>query len=388
MEQRKKNLIILSFSHGFNHGLTSVHSIALPLLIPYFLLSYIEASLLSSLFYLTYALLSLPAGKYSTQFGRKNLILFYLLGSFIVTWITGLSPNYILILSLQIIAGALCGIYHPPGVVLLVNSYQQDRGKALGFHEVGGVGGAVIISFFGGIVAKLWGWRYLFYIFSVPGLLIALLCFIWVKEEGLSAKEASKDQVKMNLRPVVAIILCTGIEMMCVTGFRTWLPTLLMDRFRIGIMIASFLSTIVPVTSLMTSPLFGHASDRFGRRIVLYSVLTIFSLSLVGIAYAHSLIWIIPILILTGTVYIAIVPIGNAYLSDNTPPSKRGYIFGIHNMFMSLMSALAPFIVGAMADVFSFRSGMVLLASIAFSGVLIMILIPKREGIFKSQDKR
>jgi MFS family permease len=379
MEQKEKNLVVTSLAHGFNHGITSLHSVAIPLLISHFVLTHSEAGLISTLFYLAYSLISLPAGKYSTTFGRKNLIMFYLLGGFALTMVTGFSPTYFFLLFSQVIAGAMFGIYHPSGVVLIVNSYEKRRGKALGYHEVGGMGGALAAVFMGGIVAKLWGWRYLFYIFSIPGILIALLCFFWAKEEG-SAEEVSKgDKGEMNLRAVTAIILCTGLQLMCVTGFRTWCPALLMKKFGIGIMPASFLSALLPAASMVASPIFGHVSDRFGREFVLHPVLMIFSLSLIGIAYANSLGLMTVILIITGAVYIAIVPIGNAYLSEAIPKSKSGYIFGIHNMVMFLMTTIAPVTVGAMADAFSFTSGMVLLACISLLGTLILIFVPKRK---------
>lgn len=380
MEQEEKNLIVASLAHGFNHGLTGIHSVAIPLLIPYFVLSYSEAGLISTLFFLSYSLMSLPAGKYSKKLGKKNLILFYLVGGFAITLVSGYSPTYGAVLFFQIVAGAIFGIYHPSGVVLVINSYEKKgRGKALGYHEVGGVGGGLAMVVLGGIVAKLWGWRYLFYIFSIPGILIAILCLVWVKEESLSEEVLIGDEGKMNLRAVVAIILCTGFEMMSITGFRTWLPALLMKRFGIGIMPASFLAALIPATSMVTSPMFGHISDRFGREIVLYSVLSIFPLSLIGIAYANSLGFMTLILIVAGAVYITIIPIGNAYLSEAIPKSKSGYIFGIHNMVMFLMTTIAPVTVGVMADAFSFTSGMVLLASISMLGTLILIFVPERK---------
>jgi len=382
LEQKEKNLIVASLAHGFNHGFTGVHSIAIPLLIPYFVLSYSEAGLISTLFFLSYSIMSLPAGKYSKNLGRKNLILFYLVGGFAITWVTGYSLTYGAVLFFQIVAGAMFGIYHPSGVVLVINSYEKKgRGKALGYHEVGGVGGGLAMVMLGGIVAKLWGWRYLFYIFSIPGILIALLCLVWVKEESLSEEVLIEDEGKMNLGAVVAIILCTGFQMMSIMGFRTWLPALLMKRFRIGIMPASFLAALVPAISMVTSPIFGHISDRFSREIVLYSVLTIFSLSLIGVAYANSLVVMTLVLIIAGAVYIAIIPIGNAYLSDAIPKSRSGSIFGIHNMVMFLMTTIAPVTVGAMADIFSFASGMILLACFSFSGILIIVFVPRLKPV-------
>ena len=87
MEQKEKNLVVCSLAHGYNHGVNSLHSIAIPLLVSYFALSYSAAGMMSTLFFIAYALMSYPAGKYSTYFGRKNLIIFYLVvGAVVCGW--------------------------------------------------------------------------------------------------------------------------------------------------------------------------------------------------------------------------------------------------------------------------------------------------------------
>ncbi|MEQ1503426.1 MAG: TCR/Tet family MFS transporter [Myxococcota bacterium] len=103
------------------------------------------------------------------------------------------------------------------------------------------------------------------------------------------------------------------------------------------------------VMQFVCSPILGALSDRFGRRPVLLLSMTGLGLDYVLMALAPSLGWLFVGRVLSGMTA-ASFSTANAYLSDVTPPDRRGAAFGAVGAAFGLGFVLGPAIGGLLGQ--------------------------------------
>jgi sugar phosphate permease len=85
----------------------------------------------------------------------------------------------------------------PPSYSLISDYFgPKERGRGLAIYSLGVPLGSMIGAFVGGRIAEAWGWRMAFYVVGLPGLLVALLMLLVIREPkrgGLDAVAHGKD---------------------------------------------------------------------------------------------------------------------------------------------------------------------------------------------------
>lgn len=145
METHKRLLLVLlSTSHGMNHIYQLLIPIIIPKIVDEYQLSIISAAILISVFSLSYSLFQLPSGFLSKILGRKNVILLGFAVTSVSFLAVGFTNDMMLFTVLFFLAGFGGSTYHPNGMPLLSEFYEENRGQAAGFHQTGGSLGAII----------------------------------------------------------------------------------------------------------------------------------------------------------------------------------------------------------------------------------------------------
>ena len=112
--------------------------------------------LFSSSFALASAIMSPRTGGLSDRVGRKKIIVFVLLGDIVIGALTGLAPNWIWLLIIRILNGAVASAAMLAAEALLIDSVPPARwGEANGFVLSMGMIGRNIGPLFGGTVQAL-----------------------------------------------------------------------------------------------------------------------------------------------------------------------------------------------------------------------------------------
>lgn len=125
-------------------------------------------------------------------------------------------------------------------------------------------------------------------------------------------------------------------------------------------------------------PLGGWISDRRGRKplILLGTALSTLGLLVMVIAgWTGQWLWLLPGIILLGSLAIAI-PALDSSVAESTPPNGRGRAFGLTNTFYALAGVLAPALGGLLAQRYGFLSVLltaVALETLTLSGVAIVM---------------
>ena len=105
--------------------------------------------------------------------------------------------------------------------------------------------------------------------------------------------------------------------------FSPLLPLLAAD-YHISAGEAGLLVTIFSLAYMLSAPLFGHVSDRLGRRRVLTCSLLIFAAANLLTALAPDLIWLLAVRLFAGASAAGISPSIYALVGEAAPPERRG----------------------------------------------------------------
>ena len=151
-------------AHFFHHLLPALAIPILPFIRNDFKLNYTQSALVLSTFALAYGIGQLPAGWLADRIGPRILIMVGILGVAVVGVLVGLSQTYIMLLVFLVLMGLLAGGYHPASTPLISASVEPNqRGRALGFHLIGGNLGFAVTPIIAAAIAANWDWRASFF---------------------------------------------------------------------------------------------------------------------------------------------------------------------------------------------------------------------------------
>src|SRR4030095_8988200 len=194
-----KLLILLSFIFGF----VLFDRMALNFLVPFFEkelnLNNTQIGLLASLLALAWAISGFLIGRLSDKTGqRKKYLLISVVIFSICSFISGLAASFAFLLVARIIMGFAEGPVLPLTQSIMADaSSEQRRGFNMGFMQSFGSNllGTVLAPIVLVQMAIQFGWNNAFFIAGVPGLILALLGFLFIKETPPKQKEKAVAKV-------------------------------------------------------------------------------------------------------------------------------------------------------------------------------------------------
>jgi multidrug resistance protein len=334
-----------------------------------------EAGLLMSSYLIAYAIMQIPAGMFSDRFGRKHIIILGLLLSSLANVFIGLSSSFISIVFCRFLTGLGAGTYFSASTSLISDSFPSGRrGKAIGLTSSGIGVGTVTAVFLGGLIAELTGWRLVFYVFTIPGL-VGIIVFWRLVNEGrvysrdsrncrVPYKDVFRSKSLINLTVIHFLILATYF---CLT---TFIPTYLTVEAKLSILIANIIFTALPLFEIPAGPIGGFLADKIGKKYVSIT-------GIITVAFISSILPLVksPILFLTGLIVAgfmirSVLTVLSVFVTDTSPPSIVGTALGWYNAIGFLGSSIGPYIFGLLTDNYGFNSAFL------FAGFIASIAIP------------
>jgi MFS family permease len=147
---------------------------------------------LGTVFILIYALIGLPIGRLSDKWRRTRLIAIGTAVWSVFTAASGLAQNYTQIFISRLGVGVGEATCAPSGQSLIGDLFPpHQRARAMGVFMLGLPAGVFLAYFTAGAIGAAYGWRAVFLIACVPGLLFALLALA-IREPVRGALEAAR----------------------------------------------------------------------------------------------------------------------------------------------------------------------------------------------------
>ncbi|MGR6736158.1 MFS transporter [Pseudomonas chlororaphis] len=347
-------------------------------------LSNSHLGMLSSVLALAWAVSGALVGAWSDRRGkRKPLLIVAVILFSLCSALSGLVTGFLSLLLFRGIMGLAEGPILPLSQSLMVEaSSPHRRGLNMGLLQGSAAGllGAVIGPPVLIGLAEAYGWRHAFIVSLIPGLLIALLIWRYVRNDAPPAPATTSDNDKAPVNRLALlksrnIVLCTLISCVFLTWFViliSFTPTFLV-KVR-GYSPASMGTVMSCLGGAWVLWGFGVAaiSDRFGRRptLVLFSLIA--ACCPIALLYANSplLMGVLMLLTYTGlgcfTLFMATIPAET--VPREVMATALGMIMGIGELVGGFVS---PTIAGFAAD----RFGLSIVMWISCGGALLAALL-------------
>ena len=357
-----------------------------------FQLSGVQLGLLNSLFYLAYTVTQIPFGAISDKVGLKVILVLGFVLVAVFTGLTGIAVSFTVLLIMRIMVGIGQGTYYGPQYALSsLNIPKKNRGIGNAIINSGMAFGTSLGLIGGGYIVNKLGWRWNFYIFAIPVVLIAILFQFVIKKNKASEQERPADHFedaeevqverKGDKRNIIAIFIIVFCSLFGFFFIQSWLPFYLQLERGIDPKNVGFISSLVAWSSIPGALLWAHLSDRFKTRKPFIVGLLVFALaSTLGAVYLKSFALLVVSLILYGlTGKLALDPILVSSVADNAPSKNPGTLFSTYNFIGMSASIVAPYVGGFLKDKTGSLSGTFYLAAGFLLIGLIVALFVYRE---------
>lgn len=275
------SLGFLTLISSFNYLDRSVLGLALPSIKQEMLVSDTALGLVSGLaFVLFYSILGIPIAWLADRWSRRNIIAIGFAFWSAMTVLTGFVVNIWQLGLARFLMGAgeACGL--APSNSMISDLFRRER-RALALAFFGTASSIAFIIFFpiAGWIVEIWGWRTMFMAAGLPGVALALIFFLTVKEPERGGKEAEKEKpatakagfaetLRFLLGARTYVALLVGATLMGANAFAAgaWGPTFLARVHGLSMgEVASTLGPLRGIASLIGILAGGFIIDRLGR---------------------------------------------------------------------------------------------------------------------------
>ncbi len=369
--------IVAHFAH---HLLTALPTPLLPLIRDDFALDYTQSGLVISAFSLSYGIAQLPAGWLADRIGSRILITISISGVALAGLLVGLSQTYVMMLAFLVLMGLVAGGYHPSAPPIISASVElKNRGRALGFHSIGGGASHFLAPLIAAAIATAWSWRGSFIGLAIPSMLFGIAFYVLLRRLTVSKKAESRttsihDETPPNpgrsLRLIVFIILSTFTSAV-IHSTISFIPLFLVDHFSVGKEAAGAWIAVIFSAGLWAGPVGGYLSDRWGRVPIILAICflagpIIYLLNLSVYPWGFG-----TLLVIMGVINYFRLPASEAYIVGQTSERNRSTILGIYFFSSWEGNGVLTPVIGYLIDHFGFYSSF----TIAGAALVIMTLV-------------
>ena len=235
-----------------------------------------KTGLLGDAFFVTYMISAPILGFLADRFSRWIIV-----GSAVILWSlasggSGLAATFAILFATRVLVGIGEGGYGPAAPTILADLFPiETRGRIMAIFcsaiPVGSALGYVI----GGLVGAHLGWRWAFYLVTLPGLLLGILCF-WQRDPRVAADHLAQKLPRRGVRDYLNLfrtrsylINCIAMTLMTFVtgGLGFWVPAYLRYRDQSPAVGMTIFGLITVVAGLVSTLLGGVIADKLRSRL-------------------------------------------------------------------------------------------------------------------------
>ena len=331
-------------------------------------------------FAIFYSVLGLPIAHISEKVGRKRVVATALAFWSLMTALSGAAQNYIHLLLLRIGVGVGEAGGSPPSHSMISDIFPlRRRALALSIFSMGVYIGYLFAYGLGGFIAESLGWRLTFIVLGLPGILLALVVALTVREppRGLAENslgngddpvEPADEAAHSSFRETITLLwsrrsfrhiaLAASLQSLAGYGVGNFVPSLMIRAFEMPIAEVGWqLALIMGFGGAFGVVTAGWLADRLARRgeqwylltpaialiITLPLTVSAFSASSPGVMYLSY----IPYLVLGAMWLGPSIAVTHSMVGLRQRAVASAALFFILNL---IGLGLGPLIVGALSD--------------------------------------
>jgi len=229
-------------------------------------------------FALFYTFAGIPIARWADVGVRKNIVSIAILIWSAMTMFTGTAKSFLTLLIARVGVGVGEAGCSPP-IHSLISDYfpEERRATALSIYSLGIPIGGAIGTLAGGWIGEYFGWRTAFYVVGLPGILVAVVFYLTIKEPPRGATEVKAvsaegiplmDTLKFmwSLHSFRHLSFAGALHAFVGYGVALFLPSFFIRVHGFGLAETSTYLFLIGLTGMIGTFLGGYLGDKFADR--------------------------------------------------------------------------------------------------------------------------
>ncbi|RJR15038.1 MFS transporter [Candidatus Microgenomates bacterium] len=370
--------------HILNDGIRTTVISLLPFIVADLSLTLAHAGILGSSQALIGTLLAIPSGYIAYKFGGFRVLVFCLLLYSLGLLGISAAPVFPWLLLAFFATASGFGFFHPVSFALVSRLSQKNaRGKTMGNFLVLGDIGRIVIPAAALSLATVIGWRYVYVLGAVVGLMAFIASKLFVKnpeqekhieqKQTMGKRQWLQDIGKLLRQSRFRIVLFSAIgDSIASSSNYVYLTFLLLSRGITASQLAFFI-TAYTLGSLSGKAALGRLVDRYGNRKVFVLSEWGMGIVLVLLIYAQQFTFLLVVSYLLGIFTRGTGTVIQTLVSEVMQDAHLEKAFGISETCIQISASISIFIMGLIADHFGLVMVYKLAAILAFIATIPLL---------------
>lgn len=230
-----------------------------------------HTGLVISIFFISYSLMQPLGGWMTDKFGARAMLTVSLLSWSLFTLATGFAWSFVSLLIVRFVFGLGEGPFYPASMSTIRNHFpKKERGRANSFflsaQNIGGILGTALAA----SMLVAFGWRGMFTIAGIVGILVSLAFWFILKPQGKrETKEGTQKRNKVPLKLLLKIeniwklVTFKFLSNIINYGLISWMPIYLVKEKGVDIVAAGGLMAIPYVVGFFMFNVSGWVLDKY-----------------------------------------------------------------------------------------------------------------------------
>ena len=347
-----------------------------------------QIGLLASAFSIAWGLSGFLGGTLVDRFGHRKLVLVTATLAFsLCSFVSGFAATFGVLLSARILMGLFEGPMNPvQQSFAAAESSPERRGLNMGFAQ--NFGSSLFGSFIAPVVitalAVAYGWRFAFFAAATPGLLMALVLWLVLREPKIERTTAVQVPAKrMSLREMLrhrniwlSMLISLFMVPWMILGW-TFLPLLYANIRHFDPGVSSWLMATLGASAVLASFLLPGLSDRIGRKpVMVFGALLGISVPMAALYWSGS-VWVLSAMLFAGWMTSGVFPLIMSTIPSETisvryAATTCGLVQGAGEIIGGGGGAWAA---GKAADAYGLPAALWIMAGCALMGGVLSLLL-------------
>ncbi|MGA8531483.1 MAG: MFS transporter [Acidobacteriaceae bacterium] len=350
-----------------------------------------------SAFFLGYTCCLIPAGLLVQRFGPWPVLAVCIAAWSVTTACTPLLRSLGGMCCMRFLVGVFESAVFPSINSLLAEWFPRgEYARAAGFCWSGGYAGPIVAFPLAGMVMAMRGWKSIFFLFALLGvLLLLLLLYVAGAPRNWRRPAASGSPHRPALpTPWKKLCTCPALWALLILHFSSnwfayvllsWLPAYFQQARHFSVTGTAFASSIPFAAALGGTTLFAWIADTAG----LHSSRTLVRKRLLGLYLLSALALLLLPSIRSGILIVAMLSLASCLMTAATPvyasgsldlaPGLAAVIVGMQGSFANLAGVLAPAASGYLMKIFSWNAVFAVTAAVCVIGAVTYLVFGKAE---------
>lgn len=367
-EQPARYQIVLVGLLSLNFGILFFDRNALNFLMPFVQpdlgLNNMQVGMLASALSLTWAISGFVIGRFSDRTGkRKSIIVVATLAFSLCSFVSGIASSFVMLFAARLLMGFAEGGVLPISQSLTASEVSPERrGLAMGITQNLGSNllGSTVAPLLLVAIAAAVGWRSAFFVAGIPGLALAALIWLFVREPRTPARKDDGTRESLSVGAAFAdrnILLCALIAVLLVSYLVicwAFMPLFLTRVRGFDPSTMGWLMATLGISAALGSFVIPGISDIVGRKPVMVVVPLIGVILPLGAMFVPGSPWLLAAIFFFGWGLNSVFPMFMATIPSETVDPRHaatalGLVMGTGEV---LGGVLSPSLAGMTADRF------------------------------------